>query len=51
MDHADQPPAAPGERRLTTLEGVLERVHIFPDEENGYTVAGVDTGRGAKSES
>lgn len=41
-----QPPAAPGERRLATLEGVLERV-TYANEENGYTVARVDTGRGA----
>jgi exodeoxyribonuclease V alpha subunit len=42
----DQPPAAPGERRLATLEGVLERI-TYANEENGYTVARVDTGRGA----
>ncbi|GGX09798.1 ATP-dependent RecD-like DNA helicase [Streptomyces malachitofuscus] len=38
--------AAPGERRLATLEGVLERI-TYANEENGYTVARVDTGRGA----
>lgn len=35
-----------GERRLATLEGVLERI-TYANEENGYTVARVDTGRGA----
>ncbi|CAM5227671.1 ATP-dependent RecD-like DNA helicase OS=Streptomyces alboniger OX=132473 GN=recD2 PE=3 SV=1 [Streptomyces alboniger] len=34
-----------GERRLATLEGVLERI-TYANEENGYTVARVDTGRG-----
>ncbi|NEY33220.1 ATP-dependent RecD-like DNA helicase [Streptomyces sp. PRKS01-65] len=38
--------AAPGERRLAVLEGVLERI-TYANEENGYTVARVDTGRGA----
>ncbi|MFF9129544.1 MULTISPECIES: ATP-dependent RecD-like DNA helicase [unclassified Streptomyces] len=32
--------------RLATLEGVLERI-TYANEENGYTVARVDTGRGA----
>ncbi len=35
-----------GERRLATLDGVLERI-TYANEENGYTVARVDTGRGA----
>ncbi|MEU6667647.1 ATP-dependent RecD-like DNA helicase [Streptomyces sp. NPDC046727] len=35
-----------GERRLAVLEGVLERI-TYANEENGYTVARVDTGRGA----
>ncbi len=40
-------PTAPGEqRKLATLEGVLERI-TYANEENGYTVARVDTGRGA----
>lgn len=38
--------AQTGERRLATLEGVLERI-TYANEENGYTVARVDTGRGA----
>ncbi len=37
---------AQGERRLAVLEGVLERI-TYANEENGYTVARVDTGRGA----
>ncbi|GGV56758.1 ATP-dependent RecD-like DNA helicase [Streptomyces griseoloalbus] len=37
---------APGEPRLAVLEGVLERI-TYANEENGYTVARVDTGRGA----
>ncbi|MFH9548897.1 ATP-dependent RecD-like DNA helicase [Streptomyces sp. NPDC051445] len=37
--------AQAGERRLATLEGVLERI-TYANEENGYTVARVDTGRG-----
>ncbi|MEV7393142.1 MULTISPECIES: hypothetical protein [unclassified Streptomyces] len=35
-----------GERHLATLEGVLERI-TYANEENGYAVARVDTGRGA----
>lgn len=35
-----------GERRTATLEGVLERI-TYANEESGYTVARVDTGRGA----
>ncbi|MEU5494208.1 SF1B family DNA helicase RecD2 [Streptomyces griseofuscus] len=34
-----------GERRMAVLEGVLERI-TYANEENGYTVARVDTGRG-----
>ncbi|MCX4908571.1 ATP-dependent RecD-like DNA helicase [Streptomyces sp. NBC_00878] len=34
-----------GERNLAVLEGVLERI-TYANEENGYTVARVDTGRG-----
>jgi exodeoxyribonuclease V alpha subunit len=34
-----------GERHLAVLEGVLERI-TYANEENGYTVARVDTGRG-----
>ncbi|CAM5310440.1 hypothetical protein [Streptomyces afghaniensis 772] [Streptomyces afghaniensis] len=34
-----------GDRRLAVLEGVLERI-TYANEENGYTVARVDTGRG-----
>ncbi|WP_448319117.1 SF1B family DNA helicase RecD2 [Streptomyces sp. CO7] len=38
--------ATPPTSRLATLEGVLERV-TYANEENGYTVARVDTGRGS----
>jgi exodeoxyribonuclease V alpha subunit len=34
------------ERRLAAVEGVLERI-TYANEENGYTVARVDTGRGS----
>ncbi|WP_431959774.1 SF1B family DNA helicase RecD2 [Actinacidiphila sp. bgisy160] len=34
-----------GELRLAVVEGVLERI-TYANEENGYTVARVDTGRG-----
>lgn len=34
------------ERRLAVVEGVLERI-TYANEDNGYTVARVDTGRGA----
>ncbi|WP_262058042.1 ATP-dependent RecD-like DNA helicase [Streptomyces sp. STR69] len=34
-----------GERHLAVLEGVLERI-TYANEDNGYTVARVDTGRG-----
>ncbi|MFF2424612.1 SF1B family DNA helicase RecD2 [Streptomyces mirabilis] len=37
---------AEADRRLATLDGVLERI-TYANEENGYTVARVDTGRGA----
>lgn len=37
--------AGAGERRTAVLEGVLERV-TYVNEDNGYTVARVDTGRG-----
>ncbi|MGW1808561.1 SF1B family DNA helicase RecD2 [Streptomyces sp. NPDC002078] len=43
---AQQAGTQTGERRLATLEGVLERI-TYANEENGYTVARVDTGRGA----
>ncbi|MCD0483414.1 ATP-dependent RecD-like DNA helicase [Streptacidiphilus sp. ASG 303] len=36
----------PGERQLAVVEGVLERI-TYANEETGYTVARVDTGRGA----
>jgi exodeoxyribonuclease V alpha subunit len=42
---AQQAGNATGERRLAVLEGVLERI-TYANEENGYTVARVDTGRG-----
>src|SRR3954453_18642085 len=35
-----------GERRPAVLEGVLERI-TYANEDNGYTVARVDTGRGS----
>ncbi|MFE4408041.1 ATP-dependent RecD-like DNA helicase [Streptomyces sp. NPDC056821] len=38
--------AGAGEWRPAVLEGVLERI-TYANEENGYTVARVDTGRGA----
>ncbi len=38
--------AAAGGVRLTVLEGVLERI-TYANEDNGYTVARVDTGRGS----
>ncbi|MFE5211186.1 ATP-dependent RecD-like DNA helicase [Streptomyces sp. NPDC056600] len=38
--------ATPPTSKLATLEGVLERV-TYANEENGYTVARVDTGRGS----
>ncbi|MFD9598396.1 ATP-dependent RecD-like DNA helicase [Kitasatospora sp. NPDC059973] len=40
---ADQPPLP---RQLAQVEGVLERI-TYANEETGYTVARVDTGRGA----
>ncbi|GAA4800834.1 SF1B family DNA helicase RecD2 [Streptomyces ziwulingensis] len=42
----NQSETAAGERRLAVLDGVLERI-TYANEENGYTVARVDTGRGA----
>lgn len=42
MPSAPTPPTPP---HLAVLEGVLERV-TYANEENGYTVARVDTGRG-----
>ncbi|WP_031159835.1 SF1B family DNA helicase RecD2 [Streptomyces durhamensis] len=42
---AQQAGTQSGERRLAVLEGVLERI-TYANEENGYTVARVDTGRG-----
>ncbi|MEV5880843.1 ATP-dependent RecD-like DNA helicase [Streptomyces sp. NPDC052101] len=42
---AQQAGTQTGERRLAVLEGVLERI-TYANEENGYTVARVDTGRG-----
>ncbi|MCY0924574.1 ATP-dependent RecD-like DNA helicase, partial [Streptomyces sp. H27-G5] len=41
---ASAPQAAP--RQLAEVEGVLERI-TYANEETGYTVARVDTGRGA----
>ncbi|WP_055587522.1 SF1B family DNA helicase RecD2 [Peterkaempfera griseoplana] len=41
---AVQPPA--GQRQLAEVTGVLERI-TYANEETGYTVARVDTGRGA----
>ncbi|WP_425833501.1 SF1B family DNA helicase RecD2 [Streptomyces fractus] len=38
--------AAAGERHMARLEGVLERI-TYANEETGYTVGRVDTGRGA----
>ncbi|MFJ7078655.1 ATP-dependent RecD-like DNA helicase [Streptomyces sp. NPDC098781] len=38
-------PTGSGGRNLAVLEGVLERI-TYANEENGYTVARVDTGRG-----
>lgn len=35
-----------GARQQAVLEGVLERI-TYANEESGYTVARVDTGRGA----
>lgn len=42
---ASQAGSSTGERHLAVLEGVLERI-TYANEENGYTVARVDTGRG-----
>jgi exodeoxyribonuclease V alpha subunit len=43
---ADQARGGTDTVRLTALEGVLERI-TYANEETGYTVARVDTGRGA----
>ncbi|TWV42654.1 ATP-dependent RecD-like DNA helicase [Streptomyces misionensis] len=42
---AQQAGTQAGERRTAVLEGVLERI-TYANEESGYTVARVDTGRG-----
>lgn len=42
---SNQAGASTGERRLAVLEGVLERI-TYANEDNGYTVARVDTGKG-----
>ncbi|MEV8538853.1 ATP-dependent RecD-like DNA helicase [Streptomyces sp. NPDC051572] len=44
-NQAAKPGTPTGERHLAVLEGVLERI-TYANEENGYTVARVDTGRG-----
>jgi exodeoxyribonuclease V alpha subunit len=44
-NQAANPGNPTGERHLAVLEGVLERI-TYANEENGYTVARVDTGRG-----
>ncbi|WP_328683231.1 SF1B family DNA helicase RecD2 [Streptomyces sp. NBC_00343] len=44
-NQAAKPGNSTGERHLAVLEGVLERI-TYANEENGYTVARVDTGRG-----
>ncbi|MFI9271562.1 ATP-dependent RecD-like DNA helicase [Kitasatospora sp. NPDC052896] len=41
-----QQPQAPVQRQLAQVEGVLERI-TYANEETGYTVARVDTGRGS----
>ncbi|MDH6113203.1 exodeoxyribonuclease V alpha subunit [Kitasatospora sp. MAP12-15] len=41
-----QPVEAAAQRQLAQVEGVLERI-TYANEETGYTVARVDTGRGA----
>ncbi|MFE9605901.1 ATP-dependent RecD-like DNA helicase [Streptomyces hokutonensis] len=49
MSNQARSPGTPGtptsERHLAVLEGVLERI-TYANEDNGYTVARVDTGRG-----
>lgn len=42
---SNQAGASTGERRLAVLEGVLERI-TYANEDNGYTVARVDAGKG-----
>ncbi|MFI5881911.1 ATP-dependent RecD-like DNA helicase [Streptomyces sp. NPDC051554] len=44
-NQAAKPGTPTGERHLAVLEGVLERI-TYANEENGYTVARVDIGRG-----
>ncbi|WP_033287239.1 ATP-dependent RecD-like DNA helicase [Streptomyces sp. NRRL F-525] len=44
-NQAAKPGTPTGERHLAVLEGVLERI-TYANEDNGYTVARVDTGRG-----
>ncbi|MFF5300501.1 ATP-dependent RecD-like DNA helicase [Streptomyces sp. NPDC013161] len=44
-NQAAKPGTPNGERHLAVLEGVLERI-TYANEETGYTVARVDTGRG-----
>ncbi|MFI6623663.1 ATP-dependent RecD-like DNA helicase [Streptomyces sp. NPDC050528] len=44
-NQAAKPGTPNGERNLAVLEGVLERI-TYANEETGYTVARVDTGRG-----
>ncbi|MDQ8707320.1 ATP-dependent RecD-like DNA helicase [Streptomyces sp. LHD-70] len=46
MSKAAGSPTAGTARGLTAVEGVLERI-TYANEESGYTVARVDTGRGA----
>ncbi|MDI3404305.1 SF1B family DNA helicase RecD2 [Streptomyces cavernicola] len=46
MSKAAGSPTAGTARGLTAIEGVLERI-TYANEESGYTVARVDTGRGA----
>ena len=44
-NQAAKPGTPTGERHLAVLEGVLERI-TYANDETGYTVARVDTGRG-----
>ncbi len=45
MSNQAAKPGTTGERHLAVLEGVLERI-TYANDETGYTVARVDTGRG-----
>ncbi|MGW3311260.1 SF1B family DNA helicase RecD2 [Streptomyces sp. NPDC001073] len=45
MSNQAAEPGITGERHLAVLEGVLERI-TYANDETGYTVARVDTGRG-----